>query len=49
VVPARICTPGAVTSGLMKSPSGPRDENDAITSPGTGEATPVDHEARTPL
>ncbi len=33
VCPARICTPGAVMSGLMKSPAGPRDENAAITSP----------------
>ena len=34
LLPARICTPGAVTSGLMMSaaaPSGPRDENTAIS------------------
>ena len=31
--PARICTPGAVMSGLMKWPPGPRDEKAAITSP----------------
>ena len=30
--PATIWIPGAVTSGLMKSPIGPRDENDAMTS-----------------
>ena len=33
VLPARICTPGAVTSGLSQLPPGPRDENAAITSP----------------
>jgi hypothetical protein len=32
VCPARICTPGAVTSGLMNRPAGPREENAAITS-----------------
>ena len=40
VWPARICTPGAVTSGLMNSPPGPRDENAAITSPWPSVATP---------
>src|SRR5690349_18845515 len=33
VLPARIWTPGAVTSGLMYRPPGPRDENAAMTSP----------------
>src|SRR3954466_1998872 len=32
VIPASTWIPGAVTSGLTQSPSGPRDENDAITS-----------------
>ena len=32
-MPARIWTPGAVTSGLMNSPAGPRDEKAAMTSP----------------
>ena len=30
--PARTCRPGAVTSGLMKSACGPRDEKSVITS-----------------
>ncbi len=34
VLPARICTPGAVMSGFRKpSPPGPREENAAMTSP----------------
>ena len=33
VLPARMCRPGAVTSGLRKCPPGPREENVAITSP----------------
>ena len=33
VWPARICTPGAVMSGLMNWPPGPREEKLAITSP----------------
>ena len=33
VFPARIWIPGAVTSGLTKSPSGPRDEKKVISSP----------------
>ena len=33
VLPARICTPGAVMSGLMNEPAGPREENAAMTSP----------------
>ena len=33
VLAARICTPGAVISGLMTRPAGPRDENAAMTSP----------------
>ena len=32
-MPARMCRPGAVTSGFRKSPPGPRDENDVIASP----------------
>ena len=31
--PARICTPGAVTSGFRYIPPGPREEKAAITSP----------------
>src|SRR5438034_3875382 len=49
VMPARICTPGAVTSGLMKSPTGPRDENAAITSPRTRVAVPLAQVAFTPV
>ena len=48
VVPARIWIPGAVTSGLMKSPSGPRDENDVMTSPRTVVGTPVVNVAVSP-
>ncbi len=33
VIPARIWIPGAVTSGFTKSPSGPLDEKNVITSP----------------
>src|SRR3989304_8537511 len=33
VLAARICTPGAVASGLIQPPAGPRDENAAIMSP----------------
>ena len=40
VQPASTCTPGAVTSGLIQSPVGPRDENDAITSACAGVAVP---------
>ncbi len=36
VVPARIWMPGAVTSGLMKLPTGPRDEKAVMTSGVTG-------------
>ncbi len=47
VVPARTWTPGATTSGLSQSPSGPRDENDAITSERDGVGLPVAHVAFT--
>src|SRR5262245_50711917 len=47
VVPASTWMPGAVTSGFRKSPTGPRDENVAITSGVVGDATPVDHVAFT--
>src|SRR3954447_5456528 len=47
VVPASTWTPGAVTSGLIQSPSGPRDEKDAITSACAGEAVPCAHVAIT--
>src|SRR5438094_3148831 len=40
VMPARTWIPGAVMSGLMKSPVGPRDENAAITSEGVAVAVP---------
>src|SRR3954462_15780376 len=40
VMPARTWIPGAVMSGLMKSPVGPRDENDAITSAGVAVGLP---------
>ena len=48
VVPARICSPGAVTSGLMKSPTGPREEKKVISSGRTCVGTPVLHVAVTP-
>ena len=44
-----ICTPGAEMSGLMKSLSGPRDENDAISSPSAGPSVPAAHVAMTPV
>ena len=47
VVPASTWTPGAVTSGLIQSPVGPRDENDAITSACAGCAVPCAHVAST--
>src|SRR6478752_1992187 len=47
VQPASTCTPGAVTSGLIQSPVGPRDENDAITSACAPVAVPCAHVART--
>jgi hypothetical protein len=47
VIPASTCTPGAVTSGLIQSPSGPRDENAAIMSATPGCAVPCAHVART--
>ena len=43
VLPARILTPGAVTSGLIKSESkvfGPRDEKAAITESWAPAASP---------
>ena len=45
VLPARIWTPGAVTSGLRNSPTGPRELNAAITSPGDTVASPRAHVA----
>ena len=44
-LPARICDPGAVTSGLMMSgeaghPVGPRDEKYAMNDPCLGAVTP---------
>src|SRR4051812_41181060 len=47
VVPASTWTPGAVTSGLTQSPSGPRDENDAIMSACVGAGAPCAHVAIT--
>src|SRR3954451_20601950 len=47
VLPARICTPGAVMSGLRKSPIGPRELNDAMTSPLSLVAWPSAHVAVT--
>ncbi|GAA3154689.1 hypothetical protein GCM10020001_092970 [Nonomuraea salmonea] len=32
-MPAMMCRPGAVTSGLRKSPPGPREEKCVIASP----------------
>src|SRR5262245_19044625 len=46
--PARICTPGAVTSGLMKFPPGPRAAVKAITSPRPLRARPAGNEAVVP-
>jgi hypothetical protein len=48
VMPAITWMPGAVMSGLMKSPTGPRDENVAITLPFEGVSMPVVHVAVTP-
>src|SRR5580765_7109268 len=47
VMPASTWTPGAVTSGLIQSPSGPRDENEAIMSACPGCAVPCAHVAIT--
>src|SRR3954454_7042965 len=47
VVPARTWTPGALMSGLIQSPVGPREENEAMMSPWVGDATPVAHAAST--
>src|SRR4051794_628762 len=47
VVPASTCTPGAVTSGLIQSPSGPRDEKEAIMSACDGDGAPCAHVAIT--
>ena len=44
VWPARICTPGAVMSGLMNRPPGPRDEKAAITSPSPSRFSPAVNE-----
>ena len=46
-MPASTWTPGAVTSGLIQSPSGPRDENEAIMSACPGCAVPCAHVAIT--
>ena len=37
--------PGAVTSGLIQSPVGPREENDAMMSAWLGVAVPCAHVA----
>ncbi len=47
VMPASTWTPGAVTSGLIQSPVGPRDENEAITSACADCAVPCAHVAIT--
>src|SRR5690349_24262363 len=48
--PARISMPGAVMSGLIQSPSGPREENVVMTSPAEVDvAAPVTHVAVTPV
>src|SRR3954462_7405019 len=47
VVPANTCTPGAVTSGLIQSPRGPRDEKAAIMSACPRRAAPAAHVAIT--
>src|SRR5262245_25119294 len=47
VMPASTWMPGAVTSGLIQSPSGPRDENVAMMSGVVGVAVPWLHVART--
>ena len=46
VLPARICTPGAVMSGLRNWPPGPRDENAAMTSPWASPFAPSVNEPR---
>ena len=48
VFPASTWTPGAVMSGLRKSPTGPRELNPAITSPVAGVNAPVAQVAVTP-
>src|SRR5215207_8487071 len=49
LLPARICTPGAVTSGLMMSGAallGPRDEKIAMSAaPSSGAAEPAVNDA----
>ena len=47
VMPARICTPGAVTSGLRKSPTGPRDQKRRHDVARDLVATPPVHDAIT--
>src|SRR5580765_1258733 len=47
VMPASTCTPGAVMSGLIQSPVGPRDEKEAITSGAAAAAVPCAHVAVT--
>jgi hypothetical protein len=49
VWPARICMPGAVTSGFRNSPTGPRDEKLVMTSGVTAVGAPGSHRATTPV
>src|SRR5206468_2314902 len=49
VMPARTWMPGAVTSGLIQSPVGPREENVAMTSACAGAGVPCSQVARTPV
>ncbi len=49
VLPARIWTPGAVTSGLIPKPPGPRDEKAAITSPVASPGWPAVNDPVSPL
>ena len=49
VMPARIWTPGAVMSGLMTRPAGPRDEKAAMTSPWPSCETPAVNVAVAPV
>jgi hypothetical protein len=48
VMPASTWTPTEVTSGFSQAPRGPRDEKDAMMSPGDSDAMPVVHVAVTP-
>ena len=49
LLPARISIPGAVTSGLIQSPNGPREEKVVMMSGVCSVAAPVVNVAVTPV